>query len=150
MTNDETNILDEIGWDGEIEKDGGFTELPEGDYDFSIDHYERSRENATDKDPACNAAIVHFNILCADGSAVSVRDTFKLLKKYEWKLSALFRSVGLKKEGEKIRLDWDALPGLTGRCHIKPTAGKKNPDMKFNNISKLYPKEPKQFTPGNF
>ena len=33
----------ELGWDDVIEKDSNFVTLPEGDYDFVIDHFERAR-----------------------------------------------------------------------------------------------------------
>ena len=66
------------------------------------------------------------------------------------KLSELFRSVGLKKENEKIKMNWSALPGLTGRAQIGLQPGTKDPDKKFNCIKKLYPKEPKKFEPGRF
>ena len=32
----------ELNWDDEITKDSSFVELPPGDYDFTVDHYERS------------------------------------------------------------------------------------------------------------
>ena len=52
----------ELGWEDEIVKDSSFVELPEGDYDFTIENYERSRFDGSEKIPPCNMAIVYFNI----------------------------------------------------------------------------------------
>ena len=41
----------ELGWDDEIEKGADYVLLPEGEYDFTIESFERS-----DKVPACPRA----------------------------------------------------------------------------------------------
>ena len=41
----------ELNWDDEIEKDNSFITLPEGDYDFVIDHFERARHPGSEKIP---------------------------------------------------------------------------------------------------
>ena len=39
-----TNIDRELSWDDEIEKDSGeFILLPEGDYEFTVESFERAR-----------------------------------------------------------------------------------------------------------
>ena len=140
----------ELGWDDSISQESSFIELPEGDYDFTIDHYDRARFPGSEKIPACNMATVYFNVRGADGAEASVRENFILHTRMEWKLSELFRSVGLKKEGEEVRMNWNALPGLTGRCHITLDPDGKDPSKKYNHIKKLYPKEPKKFEAGKF
>lgn len=140
----------ELGWEDTIQKESSFVELPEGDYDFTIDHYERGRSKGEGKLPACNMAIVFFNIKSPDGQETQIRENFILHSSLEWKLSQLFRSVGLKKEGEELRMNWNALPGLTGRCQVTLDPDKKDPSKKYNHIGKLYPKEAKKFTPGAF
>ena len=140
----------ELGWDDTISRESSFVELPEGDYDFVVDHYDRARVPGSEKIPACNMATVYFNVTGADGAEASVRENFILHKKMEWKLSELFRSVGLKKEGEEYRMNWNDLPGLSGRCHITLDPDAKDPSKKYNHIKKLYPKEPKKFQAGKF
>lgn len=140
----------ELGWDDNISQENSYIEIPEGDYDFTIDHYDRARFPGSEKIPACNMAIVYFYIKLEDGKEVSIRENFILHTKMEWKLSELFRSVGLKKEGEEFRMDWNALPGLAGRAHITLDADKNDPSKKYNHIKKLYPKEPKKFEAGKF
>lgn len=125
-------------------------ELPEGDYDFVIDHYERGRSKGSEKLPPSNMATVFFNITGPDGSMATIRENFILHSKLEWKLSELFCSVGLKKKGEELRMNWNALPGLTGRAHVTLSPDRNDPSKKYNHIDKLYPKEPKKFEAGKF
>ena len=62
----------------------------------------------------------------------------------------MFRGVGLKKEGEELRMDWSALPGKTARARIVVTTSRNGNE--YNNIKKLYPKDTSKpaFTPGGF
>lgn len=140
----------ELSWDDTITDDGKeFEPVPEGDYDFTIEKWERGRSKGEGKLPACNMAIVHFVIHDRD-QEISIRENYLLHKKMEWKLSELFRSVGLKKEGEPFRMNWTALPGLTGRAKVGLKPGIKDPTKTYNYIEKLYDKEPKKFEPGRF
>ena len=146
------NMGREFNWDDEITKDSSFVELPPGDYDFTSDHYERSRSKGSDKIPPSNMAIVYFNIRTPDGQEVQIRENYILHEKLEWKLSELFCGVGLKKKGETLRMNWSALPGLTGRAKVSLDADRNDPSKKFNHIAKLYPKEDtnKKFQAGDF
>ncbi len=137
-------------WNDTIKNDSNFLELPEGDYDFIIDHYDRARFDGSDKIPPCNMAVVYFNIQAPDGSTATIRNNYILHSKMEWKLSELFCGVGLKKKGEELRMNWNALPGCTGRARVTLDPGKKDPAKKYNHIDKLYPKEPKRYTAGSF
>ena len=140
----------ELDWNDTITNDGNdFEPIPEGDYDFTIDFWDRGRSKGEGKLPPCNMATVSF-IVHAKERDVTIKENFLLHTKLEWKLSELFRSVGLKKEGEPLRMNWQALPGMTGRCRVKQEPGTKDPSKIFNRIDKLYPKEPKKFEPGRF
>lgn len=145
-----SDIDRELGWDDEIEKDSSFVELPPGDYDFTIDHFERGRSKGTDNIPASNMAIVFFNIVGPNGEQATIRENFILHTKLEWKLSELFASVGLKKKGEKLRMNWNMLPGLKGRAQVSLDPDKNDPNKKYNHIKKLYPFEEKKFKAGEF
>lgn len=140
----------ELGWEDEIQNDSSFIELPEGDYDFTIDHYDRSRFDGSEKIPPCNMALVFFSIQAPDGSTAIIRERYILHSKLEWKLSELFCSVGLKKKGEKLRMNWNSLVGATGRAHVTLDPDRNDPTKKFNHIDKLYPKEAKKFEAGKF
>lgn len=140
----------ELGWEDEISQESEFIVLPEGDYPFTIDRFERGRSSGEGKLPACNMATVFFRVTGDDGSEVTIKENYILHTKMEWKLSQLFRGVGLKKKDEPLHMNWTALPGLTGRCHIAQEPGIKDPSQIFNRISKVYPAEEKKFTAGKF
>ena len=140
----------ELGWDDEIQNDSNFIELPEGDYDFIIDHYERARHAGSDKIPPCNKAIVFFRVTGPNGQEITIQSSYILHTRMEWKLSELFCGVGLKKKGEKLNMNWAALPGLKGRAQISLDADPKDPSKKYNHIKKIYPFEEKKFEAGKF
>lgn len=146
------NMDREFNWDDEITNDSNFVELPAGDYDFVIDHFERGRSKGSDKLPPCNMATVYFNVKGPDGQVAQIRENYILHSRLEWKLSELFRGVGLKKEGETLRMNWNALPGLTGRAKVTLDADRNDPSKKYNHINKLYPKDDtnKKYQAGNF
>ena len=137
-------------WEDEIEKDSSFVELPEGDYDFVIDHYERARHAGSEKIPPCNKALVFFKVTAPDGREATIQENYILYSSLEWKLSELFCGVGLKKKGEKLKMNWSALPGLKGRAQISLDADPKDPSKKYNHIKKIYPFEEKKFKAGTF
>ena len=140
----------EYDWNDTIKNDNKFVELEPGDYDFVIDHYDRARSQGSEKMPPCNMAIVYFNVKSPDGTSVSIRENFILHSRLEWKLSELFCSVGLKQKGEELKMKWDALPGMTGRCQVSLDPDTKDPSKKYNHIKKLYPKEGKKYQTGTF
>lgn len=140
----------ELGWEDTIAKDGGdFEPLPEGDYNFTVEKYERGRSSGNGKLPACNMAIVYFRIQDRDRE-VTIRENYILHSSLEWKLSELFCGVGLKKKGEELRMNWGMLPGKTGKAKIKLEPGTRDPSKMFNRIEKLYPKEAPSFEAGRF
>lgn len=121
-------------WDDEIEKESEFTLLPAGDYDFEIVSFERGNYDGSDNIPPCKMAIVTFRV--TDGKeSNNIMERFYLCSKVEWKLSELFKSVGLKKSGEKTKMQWSRLPGAKGRCKVvvEEYNGKE-----YNHIAKLY------------
>ena len=141
----------ELGWDDTITKEGdSFEPLPEGDYDFIIDHFERSRSSGSGKLPPCNMAVVFFSVR-GQGREVMIRENYVMHSTLEWKLSELFRGVGLKKKDEPLPMGtaWGMLAGRTGRCKVGLEPGINDPSKMFNCIDKLYPKE-NNFDPGRF
>lgn len=133
---DNTSIT--FDWDAEIEDDGrgGFITLEEGNYEFEVHKFERGyyQPSATSSLPACNMAMLTLKVSTPDGDAY-ITDNLQLCSKMEWKLSAFFRSIGLKKHGEKLVMKWDKVPGCKGRAHIEKTESQKNPGNFFNDVS---------------
>lgn len=124
----------EIGWDDEVEQDGGdFVLLDEGEYSFTVTKFERGRFPGSTKIPACNKAVLTL-VIDSDQGKTSVIADLIMYSSMEWKLSQFLRSVGLKKEGEKVRVKWDQLVGKKGRCMIKHrTYTNKNGEEKQTN-----------------
>lgn len=135
----------EYSWDDEIVNEGGdYTLLPEGDYDFTVSKVERARHSGSDKIPPCNMAKVTFTIWGAEDKT-EITENFYLYSKFEWKLSSLFLAIGLKKHGEPLKMNWNAVTGAKGKCHVyidtyyKSNDDKsKPPQNKSNKIKKLY------------
>ena len=124
----------EYGWDDEIQNEDAFTLLPAGDYEFEIVKYERARHEGSDKIPPCNKAVVTFRV-----GETTLTENFLLCSTLEWKLSQLFLSVGLKKHGEPLRMNWQALPGKRGVCKvIVHKYMKDGAEREINRIDKLY------------
>lgn len=143
---DMNEVLD---WNDEIENDGEYVLLPEGDYDFVVKSFERGRFEGSEKLPACNRAELTLAMLTNSGE-VEVAYNLLLCKKMEWKLSEFFIGIGQKKKGEKISMNWNAAVGARGRCQLGHRADKNDPSKKYNDVKKIYPKEGKGFTAGKF
>ena len=141
----------ELDWNDEIEKDSDFTLLPEGDYDFTVESFERGRHPGSDKLPACNKAILKLRIDSNEGSTILTHNLF-LHTKTEGMISAFFTAIGQKKKGEKVKMNWNAVIGAKGRCKlsIRNWIGNDGEEHQSNEIKKLYEKEEKQFKAGEF
>ena len=140
----------EFGWEDTIKDDGqDFEPVPAGDYDVTIDRFDRSRSKGEGKLPACNMAVVYFTVHGHDRD-VSVRENYVLHSSLEWKLSELFRGVGLKKKDEELCMNWQMLPGKKARAKVGLKPGVKDPTKQFNFIEKLYPYEPPKYKAGSF
>lgn len=125
----------EIGWDDVIEHDSQFIEISEGDYDFFVQSFQRERFNGSEKMPPCNIAILKL-IINYNGQQVPLEYRLFLHSRSEWKLSEFFASIGQKKKGEKLRMNWNKVPGSRGRCKIGFRMYEGN---KYNDIKKFYP-----------
>ncbi|MGF6785673.1 hypothetical protein M2454_003108 [Aequitasia blattaphilus] len=136
----------ELGWEDEITKDDDYVLLPEGEYDFLVESFERARHAGSDNLPACNKAIVKIRVDSPNGTAYINHNLF-LHTKTEGMLSAFFSAIGQKKKGENLKMDWNKVPGSTGKAKIAPKTYK---DNQYNEIKRFLPKEDKQYTPGAF
>ena len=143
----------ELQWDDTIEKESSdFVLLPEGDYNFVVDSFERGRHGGSEKLPPCNKAILKLRVESDKGTALITHNLF-LHTKTEGLLSAFFESIGQKKKGEKMVMNWSHVPGATGRTKvgIHTYVNKDGEERQSNDIKKFYPKENKPaFTAGTF
>lgn len=107
-----------LDWDDEIENENEFTLLPEGEYDFEVLKFERGQHNGSAKLPACRKAILTIKLIGKNGESTVITHNLFLHTKCEGILSAFFLSIGEKKHGEKVRMNWPAVPGAKGRCKV--------------------------------
>lgn len=140
----------ELGWDDEIEKDGGeFTILPAGDYNFTVAKFERGRFAGSEKLPACNEAKLELKIDGGEHGEVTVFHRLFLHTTTEGFLSNFFTGIGQKKKGEKLRMNWNAVVGARGSCKVSINKYKtKNGEERTNNqVDTFYePTAPQQPT----
>lgn len=133
-----------MDWNDTIENDGQeFVLLPEGDYNFTVTNFERGRFVGGQKIPACNKATITVQIKADEGVA-SVKFDLFLYRTVEWKIAAFFRSIGQKKHGEKLAMDWNKVIGAKGRCHVKQRDYTNNngEERTVNDIDKFYDYNP--------
>jgi len=105
-----------IDWDGSIDNDGEPLELlPDGD---EVTLVVKEVERGHSKDGTKPQVRIRFLAVSVNGHGqTSVTDYIQMTRKSEWKLSEFFRSLGLRKHGERMRLRWD-LEGMTARATV--------------------------------
>ena len=143
----------EMDWNDEIEKESSFILLPAGDYDFTVSGFERARFDGSEKMGPCNMAKITIDIESKEGIA-SIQNRLFLNRKCEGILCSFFGSIGQRKHGEKLKMDWTKVIGSRGRAKIgtRTYNGKE-----YNDIKQfIYPddstqsQENKSFKPGTF
>lgn len=139
------NLMD---WNDSIESDGQeFILLEEGDYNYVVTNFERGRFPGGQKIPACNKATITVQVDTADGVA-SIKFDLLLYRSVEWKISAFFRSIGQKKHGEKLVMNWNKVIGSVGHAHFKQRkyTNQSGEEKLINDLDKFIDYDPKYFT----
>lgn len=142
----------ELGWDDAIENEGPqYVLLPEGEYEFTVVKWERGRFPGSDKLPPCPKATVTVNIKTPEGETNIDHQLF-LHTKTEGLLCSFFTSIGQRKHGERITMNWNAVTGTKGRCKVTINTYEKDGQKRQNNrISKfLEPAAGTTFEQGKF
>ncbi|MHA6258330.1 hypothetical protein ACXYMX_00325 [Sporosarcina sp. CAU 1771] len=125
----------EYQWDDTIQKDGPvFKLLPAGEYNFTVEKFERRRFAGSTKLPACNEAFLTIHIDGGEHGQTSVLHSLYLHSVTEGFLSAFFSSIGQKKEGEAVRMNWGAVVGARGRCELFQDTYKEKTNNKIKNF----------------
>ena len=132
-----------MNWDDTIENDGQeLVVLPEGNYTFTVTHFERGRFPGSPKIPPCNKATLTVTIDNDQGAAMARVDLI-LYRTLEWKIAAFFRCIGQKKLGEKVVMDWSKVIGARGRAHFKPRTYIKNgEERQVNDVDRFLDYDP--------
>ena len=131
----------ELGWDDEIENDSPeYITLPEGEYPFTVTNFERGRyqPGPNSKLPPCNMAVLTIELLSPDGFAVPVKDKLYLHSSTEGFLCEFFTSIGQRKHGERVRMNWNAVTGSKGRAKVGIREYQKDGETRTINEIKKY------------
>lgn len=129
----------ELGWDDEIEESGGnFILLPEGDYNFTVEKFERKRHQGSANLPACGMALLTLKVDGGENGTATVMHRLFLHTKTEGFLSNFFEAIGQKQEGERVRMNWNAVPGAVGRCKLEINSYTKDGEDRQNNQIKTF------------
>ena len=141
----------ELGWDEEVEKGegGDYVLLPPGDYDFTVETFERARFEGSAKAPACNKAVIKLRVEVPEGSTL-ITESLLLYDKMQWKIAQFFVCIGEKEVDGKVKMNWPAVPGAKGRATIEVTTDRNDASKKYNHVKKYLPYEPKKFELGRF
>jgi hypothetical protein len=130
-------IEKELAWDAEIDQDGGdFTLLPAGEYPFRVVKLEKARFGGKAGGlPPCNQVKLTLDVGDAENSTTINTNLF-LHTRTAGFLGAFFRSIGARKHGEKMIMDWSKVQGATGRCKvsIREWTGKDKEKHETNEI----------------
>ncbi|MHC4195961.1 MAG: hypothetical protein ACYSQZ_08480, partial [Planctomycetota bacterium] len=88
-------------------------------YPFTIHHMERGRHTGSDRLPPCNKATVFIEF---DGGPqlgiTTVKHQLFLHTKVTGLLAQFFRAIGLRKHGDPLVLNWNAIPGRKGYAKL--------------------------------
>ena len=142
-----------LDWDSEISKESEFELLPAGTYRFEVTGMERGRYAGSEKMQSCPMATLTLHVTnVADGTNGSVNDSLYLNSKAEWKLSQFFLSIGQKKKGEPLRMNWNLVPGATGELELTVNEYDKKDGTrgKNNRVAKYLPKAAPMSVPSGF
>jgi hypothetical protein len=150
------NIEREMGWDDTFERDSVFTLLPAGDYDFTITAFERGRHNGSDKLPPCSKATISIEITNGIEKSTISHKLF-LHSRTEGMVCEFFTAIGMRRPGEPLVPNWNAMVGMTGRCKVGIRTYNGN---EYNEVKRFYdpveksaaqaPEAPRAYQAGTF
>lgn len=142
------NVVErELDWEETIEDPGSdFVLLPEGEYEFTVDHFDRDRHNGSDKLPPCKKVILYLHVETPQGTA-EVRESLFLHTKGERKLYSFFICIGQGEAGKPLTMRWANVPGARGRAKfgIREYNGKK-----YNEVKKFLEPAVPAAAPGGY
>ena len=126
-----------LDWNSEIEET--YLDLPDGTYDYKVVELERGRyepkPDSKIKEPSPQVK-VHVEIKDPNGSDQKVKLNSLLILHTRTKglLCNFFRSIGVMKKGESLKMDWNVI-GKTGKLALKHN------EKGYMQIDKFLPQE---------
>lgn len=148
----------ELDWDSEIEQDSQeYITLPAGTYPFRVENFERGLYDGGSKIPKCKMALLTLKLDGGELGIANATERLFLHSSMEWKLSEFFAAIGLKKKGERVTMNWNAVPGAVGMAEVEVNTytNKEGKERQNNRVTKFLPAEeapvePKQTAMGGF
>jgi len=139
-----------FGWNDTIQNESEYEVLPNGTYDFEITSMARGEFPGSEKMIRCYKADLTIRVTNpVDGTTGTVFDTLYLNSKAEWKLSQFFISIGQKKHGEPLKMDWSKVEGAKGRLELRVnTYTTRDGEERTNNKVSKYLEPAKKWAPG--
>lgn len=107
-----------FAWDDTIENESKFVLFPAGIYKFKVTGFEREYHSGSEKVQPCNKAALTITVEDEYGRTTDIRDGIFLISRFEWKLCQFFTAIGLRKHGEKLKMDWSRVLGAEGICRV--------------------------------
>lgn len=136
---------DELDLNGSVEQESQFVDIPAGDYDGVIDHYELGVCEWDNANYNGKRMLTVFIDLDVNGADAQVRDNIVLVRNMEWKLSQLFLGTGQKKKGEPLPNLMKAIkemPGLRVRIsYVEDKKRTRQDGTPYKNVGKYYEKK---------
>lgn len=135
-----------LDWGDTIEQDSQeFIILPEGDYVFEVAEFKRGNFPGGAKIPPCLKAELTLRIKGENGVA-RIKTDLILHRSLEWKLCSFFSSIGQKKRGERLAMNWDRVVGSRGRCHVvvREYSDRNGVNRETNDVDRYYDYDPEQ------
>ena len=132
----------ELDWDEGFELNPStFTLLPEGEYEFTVTKFERQRHPGSAKLPSCPKAVVTMELRSPTGETGTITHNLFLHTKTLGLLSAFAISIGMGKQGETVKLDWNKVLGATGRAkvYVRKYTKKDGTEGETNDIKEFLP-----------
>lgn len=116
----------------------GFKLLPKGDYPFTVAKFERGLHEPRPggKLPQCKKAILTIRIDGGELGEATVTHNLYMHSSCDNFLCAFFASLGHRKHGEALTMDWSKVVGGEGWCKVIQKPGKKE-GMIFNEIERF-------------
>ncbi len=110
----------ELDWNDEITKDSSeYSLLQPGKYPFTVKSWIRGQYNGGAKLPACKMCELEIIVMDpSTGEETLIKHRLYLHTKTEGLLSQFFVSIGLKKHGETLKMQWNKVTGATGFCKV--------------------------------
>ncbi len=125
-----------LDWNSEIEET--YLDLPDGTYDFTVVELERGhyepKPDGKIKEP-CPQVKVHVEVKDPNSDQKAKINSLLILHtRTKGLLCNFFRSIGVMKKGESLKMDWNVI-GKTGKLKLSHN------DKNFMQIDKFLPQE---------